>query len=84
MLNNTSFQYSDAPDSWYYATFVASFVVALVVIYKSDSSLPWWGYVISVLLAIICILFFGALFAITGTSLPTREFVDPMNLITAS
>ena len=44
-----------------------------MVIYKSDSTLPWWGFVIAVLLAVICILFLGALSAITGIALSTRE-----------
>ena len=44
-----------------------------MVIYKSDSTLPWWGFAISVFLAIISILFFGALSAITGVSLSIRE-----------
>ena len=63
---------------------MVSFVVALVVIYESDSTLPWWGFVISVLLAIISIVFFGALFAITGIGLSIRESPDPMGDIQAS
>ncbi|KAF8552269.1 OPT superfamily oligopeptide transporter [Imleria badia] len=69
-------KYPDAPNSWYYATFVVSLVVALVVIYKSDSTLPWWGFVISVFLAIISILFLGALSAITGISISIQTFVQ--------
>ncbi|KAF8557285.1 OPT superfamily oligopeptide transporter [Imleria badia] len=69
-------KYPDTPNSWYYATFVVSFVVALVVIYKSDSTLPWWGFIISVLLAIISILFLGALYAITGVGISIQTFVQ--------
>jgi hypothetical protein len=47
--------------------------MALVVIYKSDSTLPWWSLVIAVLLGIVFILFLGALFAITGIYMSTRE-----------
>ncbi|KAG1827141.1 OPT oligopeptide transporter protein-domain-containing protein [Suillus subaureus] len=59
-------KYPDAPNSWYLLTLVLSFTVGLVVIYKTDSTLPWWGFVIAVLLAAVSILFFGALCAITG------------------
>ncbi|KAF9227496.1 OPT superfamily oligopeptide transporter [Gyrodon lividus] len=69
-------KYPDAPDSWYYVVFVLSLVVALVVIYKSNSTLPWWGFVIAVVLAIVSILFFGALFAITGIALSIQTFVQ--------
>ncbi|KAF8136747.1 OPT oligopeptide transporter protein-domain-containing protein [Boletus edulis] len=69
-------KYPDAPNSWYYATFVISFVMALVVIYKSNSTLPWWGFAISVLLATIFILFLGALYAITGIGISVQTFVQ--------
>ncbi|EIW85092.1 OPT oligopeptide transporter [Coniophora puteana RWD-64-598 SS2] len=69
-------KYPDAPDSWYYLTFLISFIIALVVIYKSDSTLPWWGFVISVILAVFSILFFGALYAITGIGLSIQPFVQ--------
>ncbi|KAF8833285.1 OPT superfamily oligopeptide transporter [Paxillus ammoniavirescens] len=69
-------KYPDAPDSWYYAVFVMSFIVALIVIYKSDSTLPWWGFVIAVILAIVCILFLGALYAITGIGPSIQTFVQ--------
>ncbi|KAG8217852.1 OPT oligopeptide transporter protein-domain-containing protein [Butyriboletus roseoflavus] len=69
-------KYPDIPNSWYCATFVVSFVVALVVIYNSDSTLPWWGFVISVLLATVFIVFFGALYAITGINLSIQTFMQ--------
>ncbi|KAG6376474.1 OPT oligopeptide transporter protein-domain-containing protein [Boletus reticuloceps] len=69
-------KYPDAPNSWYYATFVVAFAVALVVIYKGNSTLPWWGFVVSVLLAIIFILFVGALYAITGINISVQTFVQ--------
>ncbi|KAG1803724.1 OPT oligopeptide transporter protein-domain-containing protein [Suillus plorans] len=59
-------KYPDAPNSWYFLTFVLSFIVGLVVIYKANSTLPWWGFVIAVFLGAVSILFFGALYAITG------------------
>ncbi|KAH0827049.1 OPT oligopeptide transporter [Lanmaoa asiatica] len=69
-------KYPDAPNSWYYVTFLVSFVVALVVIYKSDSTLPWWGFIISVFLATVSIVFCGALYAITGMGISIQTFVQ--------
>ena len=34
-------QYPDAPNSWYIVTLMASIITALVIIYKTDSTLPW-------------------------------------------
>lgn len=83
-MNDSAFQYPDAPNSWYYAIFVVSFVMALVVIYKSDSTLPWWSLVIAVLLAIIFILFLGALSAIMGFGISTRESPVSINVTLVS
>lgn len=69
-------KYPDAPNSWYFAVFVVAFVISLVVIYKTNSTLPWWGFIISLLLATISILFFGALAAITGLSFIIQPFVQ--------
>ncbi|KAG9318820.1 OPT oligopeptide transporter protein-domain-containing protein [Chiua virens] len=69
-------KYPDVPNSWYHVTFVLSFVVALIVIYKSKSTLPWWSFMIAVLLAIISILFLGALYAITGIGISIQTFVQ--------
>ncbi|KAG2353183.1 OPT oligopeptide transporter protein-domain-containing protein [Suillus spraguei] len=50
-------KYPDAPNSWYFVVFLLAFIVALVVIYKTNSTLPWWGFIISLLLATISICF---------------------------
>ncbi|KAF9241516.1 OPT oligopeptide transporter protein-domain-containing protein [Melanogaster broomeanus] len=69
-------KYPDAPNSWYFVTFLISVVVALVVIYETKSTLPWWGFLIAVLLATVSILFFGALYAITGLGFIIQPFVQ--------
>lgn len=69
-------KYADAPNSWYIVCLIISIVMSLVIIYKANSTLPWWGFLISVLLATISILFFGTLFAITGLSFIIQPFVQ--------
>ncbi|KAJ7903340.1 OPT oligopeptide transporter [Mycena olivaceomarginata] len=69
-------KYPDAPNSWYLATLVLSIIVALVIIYKADSTLPWWGLFISLILASVSIVFFGSLYAITGLQFILQPFVQ--------
>ncbi|KAI5116279.1 hypothetical protein M0805_005888 [Coniferiporia weirii] len=69
-------KYPDAPNSWYGLTLVLSAIVALVVIYKANSTLPWWGFLISLALGSLSILFFGALYAITGLQFIIQPFVQ--------
>ena len=68
--------YKDAPDWWYTLTLVISIIVALVVLYKSESTLPWWGFLVSCALSSVCILFFGAQFAITGYDLNLQPIIQ--------
>ncbi|KAF9036163.1 OPT oligopeptide transporter [Panaeolus papilionaceus] len=69
-------KYPDAPNSWYIVTLIISVVMSLVLIYKTDSTLPWWGFLISVILGTVSILFFGTLFAITGLGFIIQPFVQ--------
>jgi OPT family small oligopeptide transporter len=69
-------KYPDAPNSWYWVTLLASVIMALVIIYKTDSTLPWWGFLVSIILATISIVFFGALYAITGLQFIIQPFIQ--------
>jgi len=69
-------KYADAPNSWYIVTLAISVLISLVVIYKTNSTLPWWGFLISCLLATISILFFGSLYAITGLQFIIQPFIQ--------
>jgi OPT oligopeptide transporter protein len=59
-------KYSGVPQWWWLALLACTFATGLVCIYVLESTLPWWGYIISILLAAVMILFFGAQMAITG------------------
>ncbi|KAJ7261713.1 OPT oligopeptide transporter protein-domain-containing protein [Mycena haematopus] len=69
-------KYPDAPNSWYLTTLVLSIIVSLVIIYKTDSTLPWWGLLIALILSTISIVFFGSLYAITGLQFIIQPFVQ--------
>jgi len=69
-------KYPDAPNSWYLTVLAISIIMALVLIYKTDSTLPWWGFLIALLLSVISIVFFGALYAMTGLQFIIQPFVQ--------
>ncbi|EJU00895.1 oligopeptide transporter [Dacryopinax primogenitus] len=69
-------KYKDSPDWWYGVTWLVAMVVGLIVIYEANSTLPWWGFFISLILALICILFFGALGAVTGLNATYSTFLQ--------
>lgn len=58
--------YKDAPNWWYGMVFILSICTGLIATHLAQSTLPWWGFFIAVCLACVCILFFGAQYAITG------------------
>ena len=58
--------YKDAPNWWYVMVFLVSTIIGLAMLYISKSTLPWWGFIVALLLSTVCILFFGAQYGITG------------------
>ncbi|KAI0266365.1 OPT oligopeptide transporter protein-domain-containing protein [Gloeopeniophorella convolvens] len=69
-------KYPDAPNSWYILTLIASLVIAMVLIYNTHSTLPWWGLLVACFLATISVLFFGSLYAMTGLQFIIQPFVQ--------
>ncbi|KAI9845025.1 MAG: hypothetical protein M1838_001929 [Thelocarpon superellum] len=58
--------YDEVPNWWYMLVLCCSIVVGIICLYQAESTLPWWGFLIACALSGLCILFFGAQFAITG------------------
>ncbi|THY02860.1 OPT superfamily oligopeptide transporter [Aureobasidium pullulans] len=63
MLRNL---YPEVPTWWWGIVVVVSWALGLGCLYGMDSTLPWWGFVMSTVLTFICVLFFGAQMGITG------------------
>ena len=59
-------KYKSVPQWWWLTILVLSFVVSMICVYALKSTLPWWGVIISMLLATVMILFFGAQYGLTG------------------
>jgi hypothetical protein len=58
--------YDEAPSSWYFAAFAASWITGIVCLYVMKSTLPWWGFIVATLFTFVFLIFFGAQYAITG------------------
>ena len=46
-------KYVEAPDWWYVALCVGSMALGLATVLSYDSQLPWWGFFVSVIMALI-------------------------------
>jgi len=64
-------KYREIPTNWYAVLLVEIFILVAVFLHKGDTMLPWWGLAVSLFLAAAFILFFGALYAMTGIMFDT-------------
>ncbi|KAM0742629.1 hypothetical protein ACQRIT_002806 [Beauveria bassiana] len=69
-------EYKECPDWWYGIVFVLSATVALVVIYTSKSTLPWWGFLVACLVGYCHLLIFGSMQGITGVSFTIQSIIQ--------
>ncbi|KAL6306111.1 OPT oligopeptide transporter [Sparassis latifolia] len=58
--------YKEVPLWWYAALTLGAFVTAMVCIYTEDSQLPWWALIVALLIAIITLPFYGAMYAVAA------------------
>lgn len=59
-------RYPECPSWWYIAILGLSVVVGIFGIYAAKSTLPWYGFIVSIIVSGIFILFFGAQAALTS------------------
>ncbi|KAJ5827137.1 hypothetical protein N7447_003900 [Penicillium robsamsonii] len=62
-------KYKEAPDWWYIALFLFSIATGLASILAYDSQLPWWGFFVSIILAVVFIIPTCLVLAITNIML---------------
>jgi len=58
--------YQEAPEWWYQVMFVTLFAVSIVVCVVWPTYLPWWGFIITMLIPIVFILPIGTIQARTN------------------
>ncbi|KAH0360275.1 OPT superfamily oligopeptide transporter, partial [Aureobasidium melanogenum] len=63
MLRNL---YPESPHWWWGTVVIISWVIGIACLYGMDSTLPWWGFLLSTALTFLCMVFFGAQYGITG------------------
>lgn len=68
--------YKECPDWWYGITLVLSMAVGLIVIYKSESTLPWWGYFIACLVGYSLLIILGSMQGITGVPFTIQSIIQ--------
>ncbi|OJJ49265.1 hypothetical protein ASPZODRAFT_60723 [Penicilliopsis zonata CBS 506.65] len=68
--------YKPVPNWWYSLVLVLSVVIGLICLYKGDSTLPWWGFLVSCLVAWVFLLIFGAMQAVTGIAFIIQPIVQ--------
>lgn len=68
--------YEDCPDWWYGLVWLLSGVVGLICIYKAESGMTWWAFIIANIITTVFILFTGAQYGLTGFRLPIQPLVQ--------
>ena len=63
MLRNL---YPEVPLYWWGLVLVACFAVGLGCLYAMQSTLPWWGFIVAILLSTVFLLIFGVQYGMTG------------------
>lgn len=66
-------KYKEAPHWWYLILLAVSFVFGLVVVLTQHTTLPWYSYIVSLLLGTIVAPFSGVLYAILGNGISTNQ-----------
>ncbi|PIG86197.1 OPT peptide transporter Mtd1 [Aspergillus arachidicola] len=75
-------KYKEVPMWWYLVLFVLAFVAGLIVNIKGETTLPVWGYIVSLLLGAFIAPFSCVLYGLYGTGVSTNQLskmlVPPM------
>ncbi|KAF9873385.1 peptide transporter mtd1 [Colletotrichum karsti] len=66
-------KYKEVPMWWYIALFVLTFIAGLIVNIKGETTLPVWGYIISLLLGGFIAPFSCILYGLYGTGVSTNQ-----------
>ncbi|KAL5340174.1 OPT oligopeptide transporter protein-domain-containing protein [Aspergillus crustosus] len=66
-------KYKEVPMWWYLALFVLAFFAGLIVTIKGETTLPAWGYIISLILGAFIAPFSCILYGLYGTGVGTNQ-----------
>ncbi|KAG8688199.1 hypothetical protein FRC09_013053, partial [Ceratobasidium sp. 395] len=68
-------RYNECPWRWYFALLVLSFFAGLIVIFTGHTTLPWWGYILSLLVGAFIAPFSNLLYARLGNGIATNQLM---------
>ncbi|EJD44887.1 peptide transporter MTD1 [Auricularia subglabra TFB-10046 SS5] len=66
-------KYKEAPMWWYAALLVLSFFAGLIVVFKGNTTLPWWGYLVALGTGAIVAPFSTVLYGRMGNGIATNQ-----------
>ncbi|TFK88965.1 OPT oligopeptide transporter [Polyporus arcularius HHB13444] len=69
--------YKEVPLWWFGAVFVVTFALGLGLCYAADSGLPWWGFLVAIIISAVFVPILGTLYATVGYS-PSLQFLVQM------
>ncbi|CCM02024.1 uncharacterized protein FIBRA_04100 [Fibroporia radiculosa] len=58
--------YREVPLWWYALVTLGAFVSAMVCAYTEKSGLPWWALIVAIIIAALCLPFYGAMWAVAA------------------
>jgi len=68
-------KYDEAPWYWYLALLALSFFAGLIVVLKGQTTLPWWSYIVALLLGSFITPFSTLLYARMGNGIATNQLM---------
>ncbi|KAF8635447.1 hypothetical protein AX15_000427 [Amanita polypyramis BW_CC] len=68
-------KYQEAPMWWYVILLVLAFVAGLIVALRGQTTLPWWSYIIALILGAFITPFSTLLFARMGNGIATNQLM---------
>jgi OPT family oligopeptide transporter len=68
-------KYKEAPWWWYLILLVLSFVAGLIVVFKGETTLPWWSFIVALIFGTFITPFSTLLFARMGNGIATNQLM---------
>ncbi|GAO19883.1 hypothetical protein UVI_02051130 [Ustilaginoidea virens] len=68
--------YKPCPDWWYAVVLCFSVTCGLIVVYKAESTLPWWGFLVAALVGYCLLVILGSMQGATGVPFTIQSIVQ--------
>lgn len=69
--------YKEVPLWWFSVIFVITFALGLGLLYAANSGVPWWGFIVALILTTVFVPILGTLYATVGYQ-PSLQFLIQM------